>query len=762
MSKLQIDRRLTPKARPALALGVLSLAALVAVSGSLRAEPTVLEIATAGIDGGWIEVSSLERDLPPIAAAIDDRLEAGAAGPAAPFSLDVSRLGRGLAMVCRGASGLGVFCEPLYLEPGVVFVIDLAPGLAVQGSWVRGGLPLPGVRVGVVPAQLAAGVPFTLPLESEGDRLRREAVSDEQGRFELPPLAPGAYFLEAILPGGRAHRSEVFTLPDPASFRLQQGPGAAGPAIWDLGEIVAGEGFDVEVRVSDSEGRPIAGARVAARQGASVGDLVSFDAITDAEGSAELSGFSLESPATIVCQARGHREQRLVFEQVPALVECELEPLAGVSGQVLDLEDQPIAAATVSVRRADRAKTLTKTRSAPDGHFELGELAGGSYVIVAAAPGFEPTEIEVAIEVGERLVLEPLRLVAAPELRGRVVDGATGEPLAGILLTIEEPAGAGTATSDAEGEFLLGASISRRLVLRSLSEDYVSEEHVFEPAALASGEPLVIELRRGGWLRVVIWDVDTDLPCQGCRVIVHRDGEELLTDAWGEAYGGPYAPGFLEVERPEERHLGSLVIEHPLAEKRAVSIRAGKLSEVRFELGGDQLRLHFEPAAPAGWWLEARALVRGLFETRGPTRSERRTAEPDGTFLIQRKPGEALGFYLLYHDPEAGAQAEVRVGEVTATDRRTELTMQLHDTLVEGRLESEGEPLARVRVRAIGLADSLVWAEARTAGDGSFRIPHLTPGGYSLTAGARTLRFLTVPSSETLDLGVFELVPGSF
>ncbi|NJL29022.1 MAG: carboxypeptidase regulatory-like domain-containing protein [Thermoanaerobaculia bacterium] len=88
--------------------------------------------------------------------------------------------------------------------------------------------------------------------------------------------------------------------------------------------------------------------------------------------------------------------------------------------------------------------------------------------------------------------------------------------------------------------------------------------------------------------------------------------------------------------------------------------------------------------------------------------------------------------------------------------------MALRSTAVEGRLAHAGEPLAGLEVRLVGLADSLVWAEVRTGADGRFRILHVPPGGYALTAGERTLRFLTVPGFQALDLGSFELEPGGF
>jgi len=728
----------------------LSILVLFAAAGVEAREATSFEVAAGEIAAGWIEVTPLGGGDP----ALGTRFEGLGGEGAEPFVFELEGLGEGLAMVCRSAdepmSERGSWCEEFYLEEGVIFGLDFAPGVRVVGRYLLDGFPLEGVRVAVVPAGLSARRPFTLPLERAGDRLSREVLSDDGGGFELPPLVAGDYFLESITPAGRVHRGDPFRVPTPGELRGELDAESEAALSFDLGDIRLDGGLVVEVVALGADDRALAGAEVTARQGERPHDLVTWSAETGPEGRVEISGFDAQRPASLSCRAPGHRPWRQSWDVIPAQVFCELEPLAAVEGRLIDPGGEPAAGGEVRL-------TSTKDQGArqvgadAEGAFHLDELEAGSWTLVAAAPELGARELEIDLESGEILDLGEIALGSGRELEGRVVDAETGDPLEGILMAALSPPGVAGTESDGDGEFRLSVPSDQRLVLRTFSEEWVSETLRLEPRQIAGGEIALFELERGGWLRLIVWDVRRDLPCQSCPLEVDPGNLELLTDAWGEAMVGPLAAGSYRVRVAGVEHLGSLVIEEPEALERRVRVEAGEVVTAVIRLGGERLRVRLADAPDENLWLEVRS-ARG---------QERRPPEADGTYLVTRRGTERLVFFMLWADPASGGTARVRVGELTG-QVDGEVVFRVPDTLVEGRFTSDGEPLAGAKVRLNGLADSALWAEVTTGDDGTWRIPHVPPGGYSLAVGARAVRFLTVSTYQDLDLGTFEILPGSF
>ncbi len=68
-------------------------------------------------------------------------------------------------------------------------------------------------------------------------------------------------------------------------------------------------------------------------------------------------------------------------------------------------------------------------------------------------------------------------------------------------------------------------------------------------------------------------------------------------------------------------------------------------------------------------------------------------------------------------------------------------------------------PGTRVRLRTL---DAVIYATARTRSDGSFAIPYLPAGVYAVFIGERNAQFASLRAGQSLDLGTFELIAGSF
>ncbi len=711
---------------------------------------------------GWLELTPLApAGNPAVVLTLPDRqLD----DPALALTTDL--VGRKV-MLCRGADGLAVTCEPVYLEAQAVNVVGFEAGSRVIGAYRLAGLPLAGVRVAVVPADAFDPEPFILPLGvGPSGELVREVETQSDGSFALPELAAGQYRLEAVLPTGQVQRSAVFSLDVPPPRNADSAPSAqavpaqdARPAavaaraaanspIVDLGTLDVELGLDVQVQVQDPTGAPIAAAQVSATQGINPQEITSFAARTDREGNAFLRGFNFAPPVRLTCRAPGHRAVELRYDLIPALVVCTLEPLAAVRGVVLSWSGEAAAARATLIARARGGEKPSREASVvgsadtdAGGHFVLTNLTAGDYELVIAAPGHEVWTQELQLPAGQELALETVILAAAAELRGRVVDAVNQRPVAGAEIIAMEPAGAAQAVSDADGEFSISAPTSRPLTLRVTSARHAPREVVVRPSRRPL-DPLVVQLERGGLIAAAVFDEVSGLPCQGCRLLIWPAGVELLTDAWGVAVSDALAAGNYRVYRPRVTHLGSTVITETAAEFQAVRVKAGRRVEVRFGDRAEAVRLRFSPALGSEWTLSLRS----------SGHQEKFFPAADATFELRRRPGERPEIFLHTLNRTTATEVEIWQGQLPAG---ATLTLPLPQTLVRGRLKTAQGPLVGQEVRLRAFPQGQLRARVHSDAQGAFYIPHVVPAVYALEVGPRTLTFLSLRPGQTLDLRTF-------
>ena len=756
--------------------------------------PYLVVLEKIELEDAWVEVTPLLGDGAPVRLWLGDvtpdteepYLQVPFAAPSGPVE------------VCSGAAGsVGVRCASDHLDPeweGLPYdavPAEFLPGVVLTGQYVLGDFVVPGARVALVPEGLSAPRPFTVPLAIDRRGRRsgepvREVETDREGRFALPPVAEGSYFLETILPTGRVHRSEVFEVDLAESLDELPRPGARRegeplPA-FDLGILDVAEGLDLEVRVADPSGRPVLGAEVSARQGRNADDLETYQTVTGASGVVRLSGFRADLPATVRCEATGFRSWRREFEIVPVVVLCDLEPLAWVQGTVLGPDGQPVPGAVATLepvpeveeaepesRRETDASQRTELGSELDGSpapaaqtrrvdgaggFRFSEVLAGTYRFWLAAPGHERIEQTLEIAAGEGVELGTLALMAGREVTLRVIDAELGTPVAEAQVLAESPPGAVDGVTDSEGELVFATGGEHSLRLRVEAENYALEHVTLTPESLEGDEAIVLALERPGWIHVVVWDEARNAACTGCSVWIRPGNLELVTDGFGDVLSPPLRPGTYQVYRPRLDHLGSTVVEQRDAEMRWVRVERGKGSKVQFGEQREGIRVRYSPPVPPGWTLV----------TRGRGREARYHREADGGFLVRQQPGEHLELWLRYVDPEVGREVELAQGYLPPTlpGGRGEATLPRHDTSIRGRAHHpDGSPVARVPVRLLTL-DHRHRATGWTHDDGTFLLPHVEPGAYALHIGNRNLKFVAISPGLDLDTGTFLLTVGSY
>lgn len=227
---------------------------------------------------------------------------------------------------------------------------------------------------------------------------------------------------------------------------------------------------------------------------------------TDAEGRFQLNRLP-KTGAEITLSADGFVERTIAVDSLSD----EDASLAiypdGLHGLVLDAASgAPVAGATVSLNGAT-------SESATDGFYYFPPATGTGEMSVQAA-GYLPATAVVSDDealAGRQAVdvsLEPTALT------GRIIDGKTGDPVAGAIVQ----AGGQSANSDAEGRYRLERLSGSNLALSASHADYEPLEFVADEAAnLLAGEPLDVTLLPPHLAGVVVNNV-TSSPVAGAAV----------------------------------------------------------------------------------------------------------------------------------------------------------------------------------------------------------------------------------------------------
>lgn len=551
----------------------------------MRSLPFAAGLAAALLLCGFLSPAASAATVEPPRVRLDGPLLPGAWLQVMPFRTpDAPRVFRwtdgaalilagvpdGPALLCAGAEGRATRCVREWLEPGGTFLAPSPPpGVEVTGRVLLAQKPVAGAQIAFSPTDPTFPRFTLLPLAHDGRAVVSSVATGVDGRFALPHLAPGEYQVQVRAGGGRFGQLGPYKVPDPAQ---------PSPPSLDLGDLVLQEGVAVEVTVADTAGKPIAGAQVslshqptqpAAR---TPGEGFLFEAKTDARGSAAFLGLPPGEAIDVVCSADGYFPQARKLPAPEKTVRCTLSRPGRLEGKVVDPDGRPVAAATVAL--GDRSGPSART--AADGTFVLEEIHPGNHVLSVAAPRFRAEEREVSLAAEESRRLDPIQLTPAGGFAGRVIDGVTGEPVAGAALTVQEPAGAGGAVADAEGAFTLEAGADEPLLVQVEAAGYPPTPLRITPEEQRSPEPLTVRLLPGGRIHVIVWDEAADRPCVGCWVILTGPtgrGGRLTTDANGQILTGLLAPGAYSLMALTRNGTGT---------SRSAQVKPGETAKVTF------------------------------------------------------------------------------------------------------------------------------------------------------------------------------------
>ena len=393
-------------------------------------------------------------------------------------------------------------------KPAEAEIVELGASSDVEG--VRIVLPAAGELIGRVVD--TSGAPVS------GVELRAEiassmwafARSNDAGEFSMNNLALGSARVTAVDSTGRP-------LPGPRGSDGQAGVTAEidgeSPAQVEL-VVEAGSGV-IEGRVIASDGSPVSDAYVNAEtqadgRGANLVTLRelarwasrSAPVLSESDGSFTLTGLG-EGPFLVHAHRRGGGEAFVEDVAVGASVELVLAEAGSLAGELRLAGKATPERFEIRVTNEDglrRQDSFFRT----EGQWRLVELPPGVYKITAITTEATGDLKDVELTEGqarEGLVIE---LETRLTLRGRLVDGSTGDPVAGMEVTAGRylagggygfaPAQAGELrhVSDANGRFELDGVTNgaTQLVIMPRSEDASARYSLVVIALDLPAEPL--------------------------------------------------------------------------------------------------------------------------------------------------------------------------------------------------------------------------------------------------------------------------------
>jgi hypothetical protein len=293
--------------------------------------------------------------------------------------------------------------------------LDIGESETVEATLLLSpGLALEGVAVDTVTREAVEGACVVTSSRSESGRLACTST-DAKGRFRLVGLAPGRYTV--VVQAAGYHRERV------PSARVHEDAAA------ETLTVTLERSSKISGRVTDEQGRPVAGARTLAdEQDRLTGGLA-----------AELARLSLpvlvfEEPGVIPVGELG-----VTLGPVPAL---PLRPAEVPPGLVVDGGGPETLPAGCECLHQLAAAASADGVSDEDGWFVLGGMSPGETALLTLHPDYAPLRTEaVRVPAGGRL--EPLSLVLGEGgvLGGEIHDTA-GNPLEGAMVWVDGPSAA--------------------------------------------------------------------------------------------------------------------------------------------------------------------------------------------------------------------------------------------------------------------------------------------------------------------------------
>lgn len=651
--------------------------------------------------------------------------------------------------------------DALTLEAGAVVsgvaIVYRRPASAIVHLIDRDEQPIESVEVLWMPTKDGPRKPRS-GFRIAGTAGRTQVEPQGEGHFRITGIQPGRYDV-TLLPAG--HREiEIEGLRVPAGAEV------------DLGTHVGRPGATLSGYVFDDLGEPIQGAKL---QGLYLRDstAMSRSAKTEADGRFVLGGLTEGPLLWLKIEAEGHapkNEQGVDPDQTD--YEIVLERVGTLTGRVLlDNGDAPqdvqaslenVAGGIIAFRRG----TDTSARGDEEGRFEIKDASPGTYHLRLTAKGARPLRVkDIVVLAGEATDVGTYYLKRGREISGSVRDARDGMPVAKAAISVRAASGGligsetslGTATSDADGRFVVEGLEPGRLIVQIEHADYAPEK---VEVIVKEDEPLdemTVRLGQGGTLRGTVLD-ESGRPSPNRSIgltagggLLPGDGLVRTNDA-GEYRAERIRPGSYRVVLYPDSSGSALNIR-----QKTATIREAEVTVVDFD---NESKIAFEGLLTRGGHPIGEVTVMMIPVDAGGM-MQMRTASTDlsGRFEVGLdRPG---AYNVMVTDLKQGFGALVGQARIVVPDEpMVSQEIVLHSGTIAGTVfDASGEPIQGSIVSAVregaGQSNFGAGAGARVDADGSYRIEGINDGTYTLSAVADgyqvATRSIAIVDSSTVD-----------
>jgi protocatechuate 3,4-dioxygenase beta subunit len=323
-------------------------------------------------------------------------------------------------------------------------------------------------------------------------------ITGPDGRYRLTNLPAGELTVSAQLGSGGSARSPG-EQPNEAFLSLEEGQAKTGV---DL--RVPATQLEIRGVALGPDGKPVAGAIVDASPemqggGASRGRARDLRFYSNGDGQFTIDGlgrgfFTLwgSHPGFPGAELKG------VMPGATTPVVLRFAPEATISGVVVAPDSRPVPHYTVTVLPGPAAGEVPSQRQRrarpswdapmqrvqdPAGAFELRRLSAGSHELAVSTADGSNASVVVALAAGEQKTGVRIQVQSPTRIVGRIVDHATGRPVAGASAGITGAGGfRAETTAQADGTFALEAAAggSLRLGVGADQTRYVPESREIE------------------------------------------------------------------------------------------------------------------------------------------------------------------------------------------------------------------------------------------------------------------------------------------
>jgi large repetitive protein len=615
------------------------------------------------------------------------------------------------------------------------WAIASAAGLsAAPAAQVRGRITIADKAVAGVTVSAA---PYETPFEEE----RREA----RGAPEPPAVATATSaadgtFALALPPHGAATALRL-TVSGRGVAPARLGRMVDATQGEDVGDVALAKAQPLAGRIVDPKGGPVIGATVRLVPGGPTPGSPTT-ATTGSSGSFHFDDAS-ENGNTLRVEAPGFvATERSGLRSGPIPRPLSLSIGTPIEGVVL-MPDKRTPAARALVRFEGAAPSRwTETRR--DGGFRVEGVAGTGSVVADAGPDGRGSAPLSSSSEKVTVVLAPTATV-----RGRIIDTATGAPIAGVAVTASgRPGAIFGGRSDARGQYAVTGLAPGSYTLSADEPRYVawSREHVTLAAGQTLGTDIVLE--RGAALVGHVVDPD-GIPVEGARIQVspnNQGGMEAfmhLVQAKDVVRTG--RDGSFKATRLRPGARQSLLVSHDAFESRTlggIDLAPGATRSVTVTLPrGRSVRgvVKDEDGVPVAaaevHLMQAMSFSRGgshMSFVGGPSQRPGLETGPDGTFEIK---GLTAGDYRLSVQKRGYTSGTVDPLKVSDVSGQEPIEVLLHTgASISGLVHTKsGVGAAGYRVMANPVGGDAgrpfqSMSEGPTGPDGAFVVEGLLPG----------------------------------